>query len=79
VPLEIVGEIAGGVLKAVGQILLEVVFEIAIKGAGYLICRPFNRQVNPDGALVVVVGLVFWALTVGLGYALYKAHSGQAP
>lgn len=71
---DIVGEVAGGALKFVGRILLEVVFEFLIKGAGYVLCRPFVcRRLDPDGGLVVVVGLVFWVV-VGVGIYAIKRH-----
>lgn len=70
---EVVGELAGGVVKFIGRILLEVVFEFLIKGAGYVLCRPFSRRkLDPDGGLVVLVGLAFW-VAIGVGiYALSR-------
>jgi hypothetical protein len=70
---DIVGEVAGGALKFIGRIFLEVIFEFLIKGAGYILCRPFyNRRLDPDGGLVVFVGLVFW-VAVGVGiYAITR-------
>jgi hypothetical protein len=70
---DIVGEVAGGALKFIGRIFLEVVFEFLIKGAGYILCSPLSRRrVDPDGRLVGVVGLVFW-VAVGVGiYAITR-------
>lgn len=68
---EIAGEILGGVLRVIGRALAEVVFEVLIKGLGYLICRPFSRSLNPDGVLVTVVGLIAWALLL---FALYFGY-----
>jgi hypothetical protein len=70
---DVVGEVAGGVLKFIGRIILEIVFESLIKGAGYILCRPFGRRrLDPDGGLVVVVGLAFW-IAVGVGiYAIKR-------
>ena len=70
---DIVGEVAGGALKFIGRIFLEVIFEFLIKGAGYILCRPFSRRkLDPDGGLVVVVGLTFW-VAVGVGiYAIKR-------
>lgn len=65
--LELVGELAGGILRFIGRLLLEIVFEFLIKGVGYLLCRPFSRKkLDPDSASVAVVGLAFWAV-VGIG------------
>ncbi len=70
-----VAEIAGELLGFIGRILLqffvEIVFEILVKGVGYLIVRPFNRNIDPDGAVVIVVGIVFWLSLIGglwIGY-----------
>ena len=70
---EVVGEVAGGVLKFIGRLILEVVFEFLIKGAGYILCRSFGRRkLDPDGGLVVAVGLAFW-VAVGIGiYAIKR-------
>lgn len=70
---DVVGEVAGGVLKFVGRLILEVVFEFLIKGLGYIICRPFSRRkLDPDSGLVVVVGLMIW-VAVGVGiYAIKR-------
>jgi hypothetical protein len=70
---DIVGEVAGGALKFIGRLFLEVVFEFLIKGAGYILCSPFSRRKSdPDSVLVVVVGLVFW-VAVGVGiYAIKR-------
>ena len=70
---DIVGEAAGGALRFIGRIFLEIVFEFLIKGAGYILCSPFSRRkLDPDGGHVVVVGLVFW-IAVGVGiYAIKR-------
>jgi hypothetical protein len=48
---EIIGEVAGAALRFIGRILLEGVFEILIKGAGYMLCRPFgSRKLDPMAA-----------------------------
>jgi hypothetical protein len=63
-----IGDLLGGLLRIVGDVLSDVVFEIGIRGTGYLICRLFNVPFNTDGNLVVIVGLVFWLL---VGYAAF--------
>lgn len=66
---DVVGEVAGGVLRLIGRLIIEVVFEFLIKGAGYILCRLFGRRkLDPDGGFVVVVGLAFWAV---LGVGIY--------
>jgi hypothetical protein len=63
-----IGDLLGGLLRIVGGVLSDVVFEIGIRGTGYLICRLFNVPFNTDGNLVVIVGLAFWLL---VGYAAF--------
>lgn len=62
------GEIISELISLIGRFLLhvaiDIVFEILIKGVGYLILRPFSRPVDPDGAAVVLVGLAFWITIV---------------
>ncbi|MBU0620556.1 MAG: hypothetical protein KJ795_01790 [Gammaproteobacteria bacterium] len=58
------GDIAAGLIsgaaRLVAHIFLEIVIEILVRGPGYLICRVFRRDIDPDGGWVVVVGLSFW-------------------
>jgi hypothetical protein len=65
------GEIAAGLLRLFAWFFVEVVLEVLVKGAGYLICRLFNKQVNPDGFPVIFTGLFFWGLIGCLGYVGY--------
>lgn len=45
-----------------------------IKGAGYILCRPFGRtRLNPDGWRVVAAGLAFW-VALGVGIYAIKHH-----
>lgn len=69
---EIAGEALGGLVRIVGQFFAEIVFEVLIKGTGYLIVRPFIPTVDPDGALVVTIGIAFWVSLGGLGLVLYR-------
>ena len=75
-------EVAGGVFKVVvrilGHILLEVIFELIVKGPGYLICKLFTkRDLDPDGFVVVLTGFLFW-LVIGVGaYSLYATVGGN--
>ena len=62
------GEFLGGVLRVIGNIVLEVVLEILIRGPGYLICRIFRNDINPDGGWVIVVGVAFWILVAASGF-----------
>lgn len=68
-------ELLGGVLRAIGSIIVEVILEIAIRGPGYLFCRMVKRDIEPDGGWVVVVGLAFWVVIGVLGYLVYTYFS----
>ena len=69
---EIAGEIVGGLFRFLAQFFVEIVLEILIKGPGYIICRQFSKNVNPDRLTVVFVGFMFWVVIGGCGYAMYK-------
>lgn len=61
---EIAGEIIGGTLRLIGRFFAEVVLEIFIKGFGNLVCRVFSRSIDPDGIIVLVVGVFSWAAII---------------
>jgi hypothetical protein len=69
------GEFLGGVLRAIGNIVLEVVLEILIRGPGYLICRIFKKDINPEGGWVIVAGLAFWIFVAVGGLYSYTYFS----
>lgn len=71
---EIAGELFGGLIKGIGRILVEILFEILIKGTGYAVCRVFTRGVDPDGILVVLVGLIVWAAFGYGGYFVFANY-----
>ncbi|GLQ30914.1 hypothetical protein [Litoribrevibacter albus] len=67
-PGEIVGDIFSGVFRFIIRIFADVILEILIKGFGYLIYRPFNKHVDPDGLKVTLVGMVAWGILLFGGY-----------
>ena len=75
--VEIVGEVVGGILRGAGQIIFEVVGEIAIRGMGYLIGRKFKRDIDADGFAVLLIGLGFWAVVGAGGYFGYTYIAEQ--
>jgi hypothetical protein len=72
---EIASEVLGGILRFVAQIVLEVVFELLIKGPGYLLYGLFKKDASPDGALVAMVGMVFWACVAAGAWFAYRHAS----
>lgn len=49
----------GGVLRVIIWVAVEIVFEILVKGLGYIICRPFKKA-DVDDNLCAFVPL--WVL-----------------
>ena len=54
------------------DIICEIIVELLIKGPGYLIVRIWhsNKEADPDGCLVTLIGLAFWGVIIGSGWAL---------
>ena len=73
------GDIAAGILEVVGrfiaEIFMQIVFELLIKGPGYLILRYVllknDDDIDPDGVLVIFIGITFWAV---LGFGAYSCY-----
>jgi hypothetical protein len=63
------------VLRVIGNIVLEVVLEFLIRGPGYLICRTFKKDINPEAGWVIVAGLAFWIFVVVSGFYTYSYFS----
>lgn len=63
-PGEIVGEVFSGIFRFIVKLFIEIIVEILIKGLGFLVYRRFNKDINPDGFRVFIVGLVMWGLVI---------------
>ena len=48
-----------------------VLWELLVNGAGYLIVRPFKRDVTMDSGIVLVVGFAFWILVAAVAYRVF--------
>lgn len=76
--IEVIAEVTIGALRVAGRVLAEIflhgIVEIGVQGTGYLLCRPFNRSVPPDGGLATTVGLVFWLVAGVAGYLVYTTY-----
>ena len=71
-----IDDIFEGLLKVIGRLIgyfiVEIVFEILIKGTGYFITRLFTKNdPNPEGFLVIFVGTLFWTIISALAYSIY--------
>lgn len=75
---EIASEVLGSVFRFVGHVLLDVVAEVVIKWPGYLICRLFSRDINPNGMRVAVVSILFWITLVTAAWAAWGEFSEAA-
>ena len=70
---DLAGEAIGGVFRVVGRILVEVFFEILIKGSGYVLIRMVRPKPEPGETECAVAGLlVFIVGGVGI-YFLSRA------
>jgi len=70
VALEIVGDSVSFIFRLIARFFIEIIFEIVIQGTGYLFCRLFNKNVNPDGVVVALIGLALWAALIYAGFEI---------
>jgi len=59
------------VVRFIGRLFTEVLIEFLCKGMGYLICRKFNEDIDPDGFIVLIVGLLFWVIVIVSAVLIY--------
>ena len=78
-PGDAVGEVLVGVVRIVGRVILEfvleLVFEIMIKGSGYILLRIFRPKSDPGEGACAIVGIIFWILVGTAAYFIYRAMS----
>ena len=67
---ELISELASLVGRIFIFVVVDVIFELLLKGAGYLLLRPFTRSIDPDGVPVIAVGIIFWLLVVPVAFSL---------
>jgi len=75
---EIAGEALGGVLRLVGRLLFECIFELFIQGTGRFLIRLVRPGSEPGEMACAAVGMLFWILVVAGGYFAYAATAGGA-
>ena len=69
--LEGVVDLIEVVARFIGRLFSEVLIEFLCKGMGYLICRKFNEDIDPDGFIVLIVGLLFWVIVIVSAVLIY--------
>ena len=69
--LEGVADLTEVVVRFIGRLFTEVLIEFLCKGMGYLICRKFNEDIDPDGFMVLIVGLSFWVIVIVSAILIY--------
>ena len=82
-PGDVVGEVLVGILRTVGRVMVEIVgrglveliFEIMIKGSGYILLRIFRPKSDPGEGACTIVGIIFWILIGTVAYLIYRATS----
>jgi len=61
------------VARLIGQIFIELIFEILIKGPGYFIIKLFSVAApDPDSAKVIFTGILFWVIIGLSSYGVYS-------
>ena len=69
--LEGVADLIEVVARFIGRLFTKVLIEFLCKGMGYLICRKFNEVIDPDGFMVLIVGLLFWVIIIVSAVLIY--------
>ena len=69
--LEGVVDLIEVVSRFIGRLFTEVLIEFLCKGMGYLICRKFNEDIDPDGFMVLIVGLSCWVIVIVSAVLIY--------
>ena len=77
--LEAVVDVIEVVARFIGRFISEAIIEFMCKGAGYLICRIFKRNVDSEGVTVLIVGLIFWIAVGIISYQTYEALVQSVP
>jgi len=57
------GSAFGLIVRVIGWILLEVFFDILLRGLGFILCRPF-KPVSYRDKVCILVGSIAWAVVV---------------
>lgn len=56
--------------RFIGYFIVEILFEVFIKGTGYFIYKVFSDK-EPDELVVTILGVMFWVMVGALAYMIY--------
>ncbi|MBD9534974.1 hypothetical protein ATCM_11040 [Stenotrophomonas sp. ATCM1_4] len=73
---DLAGEALRGALRVVGRMLVELVFEILLKGTGHVVIRLFRPGKEPGDAACALVGLLVWAGVAAGAFLLHRQMTG---
>jgi len=71
-------EVVAGIFKFIGraivQVFVELIFELLIKGPGYIIVMLFsiNKEKEPTENQSLIVGIIFWSVIGICVYLVFK-------
>ena len=57
-----------GIVRFFLYIFFDIVFDVGVKGVGFLIVRTYRKRsdIDPDGFEVALFGLLFWIVFIAL-------------
>ena len=73
---DLAGEALRGALRVVGRMLVELVFEILLKGTGHVVIRLFRPGKESGDAACALVGLLVWAGVAAGAFLLHRQMTG---
>lgn len=70
---DLAGEALGGVFRVIGRLLVELVLELLVKGAGRAVLRVLRPRSEPGDTAATLAGLLAWAALLALAVVVYRA------
>ena len=65
-------DIIEGVVRSLARLLIEIVFELLIKGPGHVLMHVFRPGKPQSESICAMLGLAFWALVAGVIYLMLR-------
>lgn len=73
---DLAGEALRGALRVVGRMLVELVFEILLKGTGHVVLRLSRPGKEPGDAACALVGVLVWTGVAAGAFLLHQQMTG---